>query len=596
MTRSPVAAKANVTAGDVGALLARELVAGCTADGPLLAASIRTLWRQREQGHVCLQLAAWAGRVGDDEDSPFPATGPWRQALRDSGLCADGSDPEPATPLVLVADDRLYLRRDFVAERSIVAFVQQRLAESERMDAATVRGHLQALRLLPADGKAPLDAQLLATIAAARSSFLVLTGGPGTGKTTTTARLLAVLLREEPKLRIALCAPTGKAATRLLQALRQRASAEPELAPVAERCQPTTLHRLLGYLPGPDTFRASANNPLRHDVVVVDEASMADPALLAVLCRALPPHARLLLVGDKDQLAAVAAGQVLGDLCRAAAPERGVGSNLAAFVQACVGQSPQPVQTRAPAIADHVVHLQHSHRFGSRPGIGGFALAVARRDVPAALTAVHAGHADLLPMANADAALQMIEPMLLRAVHGSADDVAARITALRVLTAARIGPAGAMAWNARIETLLGRHGVRVQDPWYEGRPILVVANDHQNHVYNGDLGIVVRGPDGRPQVCFPRGDGTLRFVPRQRLPAHETAWAMTVHKSQGSEFDDVLVVLPDHDGPLWQASLLYTAITRGKQRALLLADPTLLQAALARWPERSSGLATALLG
>ncbi|MBL8752023.1 MAG: exodeoxyribonuclease V subunit alpha [Planctomycetes bacterium] len=578
---------------DLGARLAEALGAHApAATHPLLAQSLRVLWREREQGHVCLPLPAWAGRVADGESEPFPGLAAWRSGLTATGLCADGRADEPASPLVLDSGDRLYLRRDFVAERTIARCLQQRLAEPERMPAATVRAHLQALRLLPPEGTVP-DPQLLATIAAARSSFLVLTGGPGTGKTTTVARMLALLLRAEPHLRIALCAPTGKAAARLLEALRQRAAAEPEVAVVAERCQPVTLHRLLGYLPVDDSFRVGPQQPLRHDVVVVDEASMADPVLLAVLCRAMPPQARLVLVGDKDQLAAVAAGQVLGDVCRAAAPERGVGKRLAAFVQAVTGSAP-PTNPAAPAIADHTVHLQHSHRFGTRPGIGGFATALARRDVRTALAVLAEGHADLQAPGTVDHALQAIEAAVLRVVRGAATDVAQRLAALRVLTATRHGPGGAIAWNARIEQLLQRHGVRVQDPWYEGRPILVTANDHQNHVYNGDLGLVVRDGDGRLVVAFPRGDGRLRHVARQRLPAHETAWAMTVHKAQGSEFDDVLVVMPERDGPLWQASLVYTAITRARQRAWLLADPTLLAAALTRWPERSSGLADAL--
>jgi exodeoxyribonuclease V alpha subunit len=581
---------------DFGPRLADALtVHAPAADRDLLHASIRLLWRERAEGHVCVPLSIWAERSDEATGNTWPAVAAWRSVLRRSGLCADGVDAEPCLPLVLDAADRFYLRRDYVAERTIAAFVQRRLAEPDRLDAGQVRDQLQALRLLPATANAAgaIDPQLVATIAAARRSFAVLTGGPGTGKTTTVARVLGVLLGAKPRLRIALAAPTGKAAARLLEALRQRVQTEPTLAHVAERCRPTTLHRLLGYLPGPDTFRADAAHPVPYDVVVVDEASMADPALLAVLCRAMPPQARLLLVGDQDQLAAIAAGQVLGDVCRAATPALGPGPRLAAFVTAVTGR-PLPHRQSAPAIADHVVHLQHSHRFGSRLGIGGFATALARRDVAGALATLRAGHADLQPLATVEAALDRIEPSLLRVVRGAEVDVPARLAALRVLAATRLGPTGAVAWNARIEARLARHGVRVQDPWYAGRPILVVANDHQNRIYNGDLGLVVHDADGKAHVAFPRGDGGVRRVPRQRLPAHETAWAMTVHKAQGSEFDEVLVVMPDRDGPLWQASLLYTAITRARQRALVLADPTLLEPALARWPERSSGLASAL--
>lgn len=585
-------------AADLGALLADGLATAARAgDAMLLRATVRLLWQERTDGHVCLSLTDWQQRSAEVDGPPFPPEPAWAEALCATGLCGEaGADDDPAdgTPLLpLVLDHhRLYLRRDFAAERTIVRAVQRRLASPELRSAAALREDLGALGLLPAAGAA-IDWQLVAIAAAVRGSFLVLTGGPGTGKTTTVARALAVLLRRENALRIALCAPTGKAAARLHEALRQRATAEPALAAVAARCQPTTLHRLLGYLPVEDRFRVDREHPLRYDVVVVDEASMADPALLAVLCSALPDTARLLLVGDRDQLAAVAAGQVLGDVCRAAAAERGPGAALADFVAAATGMQ-LPTRREAPPIADAVVTLQHSHRFGTRPGIGGFAAALARRDAPAALAALHAGHADLVPVGSPEAALAPLQESLLRAAHATTDDVARHLAGVRILTATRHGPAGSQAWNARVETLLRAHGVRVDDPYYPGRPVLVTANDHQNHVYNGDLGVVVRDAQGRPHVAFPRGDGTLRLLLPRRLPAHETAWAMTVHKAQGSEFDEVLLVLPDKPGPWWQAPLLYTGVTRARQRALLLADPTLLPPALTHWPVRGSGLADAL--
>ena len=560
---------------------------GAVGDIALLRATMLRLWGDREQGHVCLPLADAAGADG------FPAAAAWRAALLATGVVADAAQVDRPLPLVIDGKDRLYLRRDRDGERTLAAFVQRRLQEPPRLTAEQLRADLDALGLLPAAGGG-IDWQLVAVAAAARASFAALTGGPGTGKTTTVARWLAVLERRQPGLRVALCAPTGKAAARLLDSLRTAAAALPSLADVLAGCEATTLHRLLGYRPTDDAFARGPERPLRHDVVVVDEASMAEPALLATLCGALPPSARLLLVGDRDQLAAVGAGQPLGDLCRAASPERGPGPALAAFCREALGCA-LPDRATAPPLADVVVGLRRNYRFAARAGIGAFAAAMAGRDPQAALAALRAGHADLPHAATIDAALQPFRAAILAAATGDGD-VGSRLAAFRVLTATRHGPHGAAAWNARIETLLRSEGVRTDRADYPGRPVLVTANDHPNRLYNGDLGVVVADPSGRPAVAFPRGAEEPRLVPLARLPAHETAWAMTVHKAQGSEFDDVLLSLPDKAIDLLDAPLVYTGVTRGRRRVLVHGDLDLLAPALARWPDRSSGLADALAG
>ena len=488
---------------------------------------------------------------------------------------------------------RLYLLRHWRTEQRLLACLRARLLSPPTISPERLRQTFTALRLLPAASTAEPDWQLAAIALSVHRSFAVLCGGPGTGKTTTVVRLLTVLLHQEPALRIVLCAPTGKAAARLGEALRQHAASEPGLAAATASIQTRTLHRLLGYLPLDDAFRAGRERPLPYDVVIVDEASMVDPAMLAQLFDAMRPEARLLLVGDQDQLAAVAAGQVLGDLCRAANPTLGVGAELAAFVAKATGMQ-LPAQNAAAPIADATIALRHNHRFGQQPGIGAFALALGRRDPAQALQVLGAGHSDLVHTTDAAAALAAIGPTLVFAA--SAEDPAAALLRLgrgRILTATRHGPNGANDWNERVEALLRQHGLGLDGPWYVGRPILVTTNDPHEKIWNGDLGVVGRGPDGTLAVWFAGADGPRR-VPPSRLPPHETAWAMTVHKAQGSEFDEVLLVMPDRAGPLWQASLVYTGVTRARQRAIVLADPTLLGACLLHWPSRSSGLADGL--
>lgn len=569
------------TTAPLAAMLLQHLPPLATGgDAAALALALTALGQALERGDVCVPLA--------NATTDVPAL---RRELLASALVGTDADGDTELPLVLDDQHRLYLRRDFRAERTVAAFVGERLQQPPRHPAAAVAAALLACGQRAAAARP--DWQLAAIAAAARSSFAVLCGGPGTGKTTTVVRLLQVLLQLEPGLTIAIAAPTGKATARLGEALRQRAAEVPALAAALPTLRLGTLHRLLGYLPLDDRFRAGPEAPLPFDCVVVDEVSMVDPALLAALLQALRPTARLLLVGDQDQLAAIAAGQVLGDLCRAARPERGVGAALATFVAEATGMQ-LPVQAPASPLADVTITLRDNHRFGQDSGIGAFAAALMRRDAAAAAAALAAGRTDLVAVPDADAAMSQIGPALaaMLATAGSGDAAAtlAATGAARVLTASRHGPHGATAWNARIEAWLAAAGHRLDDPWYVGRPLLVTSNDYQNRVWNGDLGVVGRDAAGNPVAWFAAADGGVRVLSPRRLPPHETAWAMTVHKAQGSEFDDVLLVMPDGPSPLWQASLVYTGITRARRRASLLADPALLLPCLAHWPQRGSGL------
>lgn len=578
-----------------GDLLARLATGG---DRELLRELVQALGSARELGHVCIDLQAWTEEPLEPGHAARPPLAIVREQLLATGVVATTAAQAPL-PLVLTDDNLLYTLRHYRAEQIIATFVQERLERAPSTNAADLKATLAELDLLPADaaeGGEP-DWQLAAVVAGATRSLTVLCGGPGTGKTTTVAKLMSVLLHENPTLRIAIAAPTGKAAARLGEALVERGAERPELAAPLANLEPSTLHRLLGYLPLDDAFRFGRDKQLPFDLVVIDEVSMVDPAIFAVLCQALPDAARLVLVGDKDQLAAVAAGQVLGDLCRAASPERGLGAELATFVTEATGMPVQPQEGAAP-IANATVALWKNHRFGKQPGIGAFAQALMQRRPEDALAAFDAGHHDLALTNEHDAGLQAIEPQLLHLLHAAegndADRALAAIPHARVLTAQRLGPTGAIAWNERIEARLFELGYRTDEPYYPGRPILITANDQNNRIWNGDLGVCGRNENGAPVVWIRDQHGNARAINPRRLPAHETAWAMTVHKAQGSEFDHVLLVLPDRPGPLNQASLIYTGVTRARSKATVCADRDLLTAGLANWPTRRSGLADAL--
>jgi exodeoxyribonuclease V alpha subunit len=418
----------------------------------------------------------------------------------------------------------------------------------------------------------------------------VLAGGPGTGKTTTVATLLAVLRDQDPSLRIALAAPTGKAAARLSEAL-----AEVDL-PDADRARITglsasTIHRLLGPIRGSSRFRHDRHRHLPFDVVVVDETSMVSLTLMARLLEAVRPDARLVLVGDPDQLASVEAGAVLGDLVAAPA-------------------DPEPMFDRAlgrvgapgPPVRGGVTVLDRTWRFQGT--IATLAAAIREGDADAAVAALRAGHHDVVFVEDAD--LTTRDPGGLRelreevvggaaetelaALDGDASLALTRLDEHRLLCAHRRGPWGVTRWAADVERWVLEAGPVADrdEEWYPGRPLLVTANDHDRGIYNGDTGVVISTPRGARAV-FARGGAPVEIAPAL-LDGIATVHAMTVHRAQGSQFARVSVILPPAESPLLTRELLYTAVTRARTKVRLVGSEDAVRAAIARPIGRASGL------
>jgi exodeoxyribonuclease V alpha subunit len=419
--------------------------------------------------------------------------------------------------------------------------------------------------------------------------------------------LLAALLEQRgghpsgcAHLAIGLAAPTGKAAARMAEAIRN-AKAELPVSEAIKAALPDearTLHRLLGSRGDSPHVRHNAANPLALDVLVVDEASMVDLALMAKLLDALPPTARLILLGDKDQLCAVEAGAVFAELCEG----QGFDAQAAADLQRITGQQ-VPVSQPSSRLGDAVVLLTHSHRFAGDSGIGELARRINGGDVSGTLNLLKQDRSDLTwnaqPSPNdlLERLDQGYAPFITAVKR--ADPAAAfnAFNAFRALTAQREGPWGVAGINDALEARIKRRSqVASRERWYVGRPVMVRQNDYALGLFNGDIGICLHTEFGLRVFFAGEGageDGFRSFAPA-RLPSHDSAFAMTVHKSQGSEFAEVLLVLPEQPSPLLTRSLFYTGITRAKHKVEIWALPARLGEAVATRAERAAGLAERL--
>ncbi|MEK8081839.1 exodeoxyribonuclease V subunit alpha [Pseudomonas sp. XK-1] len=562
------------------------------AASPVVLVSAALLCMALDKGDVCLPLARLAGqRPWPEHDFRLPPQGDWQVQLQASPLVGGNGD---FTPLIL-EHGRLYLARYQAYERQLAEQLLQRAADLPVVDEAQLSESLG--RLFSFNQQQP-DWQRLAAAQAVRRKLAVISGGPGTGKTTTVVRLLAALL-EQPgaaNLAIGLAAPTGKAAARMAEAIRNAKAALPvsEAIKAALPDEARTLHRLLGSRGDSPQVRHNAANPLALDVLVVDEASMVDLALMAKLLDALPPSARLILLGDKDQLCAVEAGAVFAELCEG----RGFDAQAARELQRITGQQ-VPVSEPSSQLGDAVVLLTHSHRFAGDSGIGELARRINGGDVSGTLNLLKEARSDLAWIAQPTPSdlLERLDQGYAPFIDAakSADPAAAfaAFNAFRALCAQREGVWGVAGINEALEARIKRRSqVPSRERWYVGRPVMVRQNDYALGLFNGDIGICLHTEYGL-RVFFEGEDGYRPFAPA-RLPSHDSAFAMTVHKSQGSEFSEVLLVLPEQPSPLLSRSLFYTGITRAKQLVEIWALPPRLGEAVVTRAERAAGLAERL--
>ena len=585
-------------------------VCGCEKPGLLLGAALAS--RGVGEGNICIDLKDFAGRSlsaeGPAQGPPvvFPSLELWEADLR--GASAVGL-PGSSVPLILDDKNRLYLERYWRYERDLAERVSllasgQAAGPGESgagsLDYPRLGGELN--RMFPASSPGQPDLQLLAAAVAVLKRFCVISGGPGTGKTWIVARILSLLGGQsgKGKLRLVLTAPTGKAAARLASSMvlgwKEIHGEAVEIDPALG--EGITIHRLLN--------RLQSGQYVAPDVIVVDEASMADLSLMSRLMMSVTPRTRFIWLGDKDQLSSVEAGAVLGDVC-GGIEDLGYSSSFCADLKKLTGISLPGKTGGGPSLRDCIVLLEKSYRFSGESGIGRLSRAVAMGEGVQAMELLRGRGGEDIGWRDWKSEKDVFRRLSRRVVEGFRPfageqgyvEAISRFERFRVLCALRKGPFGAEALNRWIEAQLQRAGlINPYRRWYAHQPIMVTRNSYSLNLFNGDIGMILPDTDlgGRLMAFFTDRSSGFRKFPPAMLPEHETVFAMTVHKSQGSEYDEVLLVLPDAPSPILTRELVYTGITRAMKRVEVWGTEHAFLYAVTRQVQRSSGLRDALWG
>ena len=551
--------------------------------------------------------------INDEDRLKSPQLSEWLKTLSQSRVVGR---PGEFHPLILDKKNRLYLFRYWDYENRLSNTIKSRIKENiQGIDRSILKDSLN--RLFPNNGTNEFNWQKVAGVIAAFKKFFVITGGPGTGKTFTTAKILALLLELSPKdkLSILLAAPTGKAAARIGESIRAAKTtlncSEDIIDAIPSEAY--TIHRMLKTIPGSPYFYHNAENPLTADIVVVDEVSMVDLALMVKLLSAVKNDARIILIGDRDQLASVEAGFVMADIC-----DR---DNIHLFSECFYRQFEKITQCNmeisskklknSPGLYDCMVVLKRSYRFTDSSGIGECSRAVNNGKFDETFSILKS-NPDQIDWKKISGHYDLSMALPKEVINGYSDYLNCRdphkalelFNRFRILCAVKFGVLGVIEINRLTENILNRNDLIELDnlstyPWYRGRPVLISRNDYSLELFNGDIGITMPEPDSKTKdlyVYFSDISGKLRRFLPHRLPEHETAYAMTVHKSQGSEFEKVLLVLPDQDYPVLTRELLYTGITRAKSHISIWGKKEIIKTTILRKINRNSGLKDALWG
>ncbi len=510
-------------------------------------------------------------------------------------------------PLIL-ENGFIYLRRYWDYQQRLANEIKARLLlygnqekEAINIDQSWVKQRLQHYFSLDNNPEnKETNWQQVAAALALVSPFLIISGGPGTGKTTTITRILALLIEQQQMLnkkqplRFLLAAPTGKAAMRMSESIRESVQREGKQLTSEIKKQllqkASTIHRLLAYIPNSTEFRFNKKNPLATDLVIVDEASMIDLALMTKLFEAIPPQAKIILLGDKDQLLSVETGSVFTDICASANNKYNIKTMtyLQAVTDNGLAQQATQAENKSSRIDNQIVCLRKSWRFDHQSGIGQLANAVNKGKSEETLTILKSKYYADIDLLSPDTFIikQLISPWqsYLQALKTKASitDLFSAFNHFRILSALRKGRNGSTYLNIQLEQqFLQQNQLYTGKHWYHGRPIMITENSYRMGLFNGDIGITQIDNTGQVRVWFQTNEGEKAFSP-VRLPQHETTWIMTIHKSQGSEFQHVLMILPTEDTPVLTRQLIYTGITRAKKQLEIIADPAILNLGIKR--------------
>jgi exodeoxyribonuclease V alpha subunit len=563
------------------------------------------VYKQLQDGNICIDAN---DPVRLASEIPYPKVISSSSLLGLTNYVSSGTNT--VLPFVL-HKDHLYLQRYFTYETTILHRIG-RLIEAEAIQRNERITSLQKIlpfvvglmatsqnAAIPHEEK--IDWQMVAAIQSVLHNFSIITGGPGTGKTTTVAKVLSILFTMDPTITVALAAPTGKAAMRMAESLKNTSlTVSTDIKERLKNLSPNTIHRLLKSIPDSIHFKHNASNPLPYDVLIIDEASMIDVALFAKLLDAVGSHTRIILLGDKNQLASVEAGSLFGDLCKVLQKNNELSASSADFVNQFIYDEDRKISgdfigSSNHPLAEHVIELKRSHRFNSASGIGKFSHAIINSDEKVLDELIINKGSDSVDLdLDSDDAIftSFVAGYKEYILENDISKALEKFNKLRVLCAVREGVDGLYSINKMIENYLSKQGlINNKVDFYENRPIIITRNYKELKLFNGDIGIIRKDSNGNLRAFFEDSDKNIRAIMPVYISDAETVFAMTIHKSQGSEYNKVMVVLPKKStGLLLTRELLYTAITRAKEHVIIRATGDILMETSKATVSRTSGI------